>query len=1122
MNKMELLLTKKKVLKSNITKATSEIDKNVFSKIELELYEKKCSKFEIDNSVLFDKIFENCDKKELDKFIEEQALVNETIDNLWILVKNKLSSLDTNISNAKTEYNCVDNIRLPKLNLPSFNGNIQEWLSFRDLFRASIHNNSTLSDSQKLSYLKLSLQGDAAKVIQSISINDINYNIAWSLLEERYSNTKEQVFVHLKRFMSIPPVTNDNPYSVLKLVDTVNECTRSLELLEQKIEGFSETILAYILLQKLDSTTKLWWEREHKGDDLPKISDLVSFLKQYARTLQASKTPVSNVAWYKKNPQNQKVTSLISSVKPSNTKCICCLSDNCFYLYKCSQFLRMNPYERIELIKKHKVCFRCLSYKNMHSVKNCYSKLSCEKCRLRNHNTLLHLEQKRNDAPPVERIFCQQTDVGRVEIKQNELLSPSSGNILNPDAKCFRSNDAYNSEFVGTSVNGYFSRKQDQIKNFTSRNVNKSVSILPTAKIRAIVSDNSIILLRVLMDCGSESSYCSEHAINKLGIKRRKNARLAINGIGSLPAGFTRGAVSVNLVTKVNNEIFEVDAYILDKLTSFLPSKSFDTSDLEHIKGISLADPDFAKPSEIDMILGADYFFSILRSGQIIGAKGQPIAQNTIFGWVISGKIASSEGTNATNSHFCNIEEKNVDVILHKFWSLEELPVKGQLLSEEEQFCENHFKQNYRLNDEGRFVVKLPIYKDTSQLVNAKAAAISRMLAMERKFQNNELFQRDYKLFMQDYEKIGHMKLIDTEKEEVSKTKVHYLPHHVSTRLRVVFDGSYKTVSSDSLNSILAVGKTLQPDIFSLLVKFRSHKVVFSADIKQMFRQVLISPEDQDLQRIMWRESENAEMKEYKLCTVTYGTASAPFLATRALLQIGLDCTANFPSVSPTIQNSFYMDDLMAGSETVQSAISTATKLTELLEERGFHLRKWRSNSPEFLSRLSTKSAEESTLEILPVECCKALGLLWDSVKDTFIFKVDLKFNDVITKRNFLSQSAKLFDPLGLLSPCTISIKIFYQQLWALKLGWDTPFPDKLQERWKVFQQEFELVNVIQIPRWIYTCEKSISLHGFSDASEKAYAGVIYAVQPDEDGNINVTLLAAKAKVAPLKVISIP
>ncbi|GFS70155.1 uncharacterized protein TNCV_2199891 [Trichonephila clavipes] len=310
---------------------------------------------------------------------------------------------------------------------------------------------------------------------------------------------------------------------------------------------------------------------------------------------------------------------------------------------------------------------------------------------------------------------------------------------------------------------------------------------------------------------------------------------------------------------------------------------------------------------------------------------------------------------------------------------------------------------------------------------------------MERRFQVDKDFKRQYKNFMVEYESLGHTIPVENNVKSMD-SKIYFLPHHAVMK-----------------------GKMLQPDLFTILVKFRLNEIAFSADIQQMYRQILIDQEDQNFHRIVWRESKDYPIREYKLCTVTYGTASAPYLATRCLFQTGLDLERDDPAVSSLIKESFYIDGLMAGAP----------------------------------SRLT-----------------------WNSMKDIFIFNLKVNFPDNIIKRSFLSQSARLFDPLGFLTSCTVSIKIFYQQLWLLKLDWDSPLPEALATKWKTFQKEFEQVCSIHIPRWIHTASQQITLHGFCDVSELAYASVIYAVQPQ--GDTKVTLLVAKSRVAPLKSVSIP
>ncbi|GFU66859.1 integrase catalytic domain-containing protein [Trichonephila clavipes] len=129
-------------------------------------------------------------------------------------------------------------------------------------------------------------------------------------------------------------------------------------------------------------------------------------------------------------------------------------------------------------------------------------------------------------------------------------------------------------------------------------------------------------------------------------------------------------------------------------------------------------------------------------------------------------------------------------------------------------------------------------------------------------------------------------------------------------------------------------------------------------------------------------------------------------------------------------------------------------------------------------------------------ESSKVLGLFWNSSNDTFGFQPSLELTPPLTKRRILSESSKIFDPLGLLSPCTVFMKIFYQKLWLTKTDWDSPIPQQLTEDWLRFQKAFNAINYLTVPRWvILTADNIVELHGFADASSLAYAAAIYCRQ---------------------------
>ncbi|GFU75555.1 integrase catalytic domain-containing protein [Trichonephila clavipes] len=264
-----------------------------------------------------------------------------------------------------------------------------------------------------------------------------------------------------------------------------------------------------------------------------------------------------------------------------------------------------------------------------------------------------------------------------------------------------------------------------------------------------------------------------------------------------------------------------------------------------------------------------------------------------------------------------------------------------------------------------------------------------------------------------------------------------------------------------------------------------------------MYRQILVADEDQKYQQILWRNNSSENIRTYKLKTVTYGLASASFLATRCIKQIALDDKDN-PNLSRVLQEDIYMDDLLSGADTPNNAISICKDIAHVLSTRGFHLRKWNSNSTEFLAQFSEHSSHDARVEFSKDsnESSKVLGLFWNSSNDTFGFQPSLELTPPLTKRRILSESSKIFDPLGLLSPCT-----------RIGLG---------------FKKAFNAINYLTVPRWvILTADNIVELHGFADASSLAYAAAIYCRQK-HNGKIKVQLLVSKTKVAPVKQVSIP
>ncbi|XP_046143787.1 uncharacterized protein LOC114881955 [Osmia bicornis bicornis] len=248
-----------------------------------------------------------------------------------------------------------------------------------------------------------------------------------------------------------------------------------------------------------------------------------------------------------------------------------------------------------------------------------------------------------------------------------------------------------------------------------------------------------------------------------------------------------------------------------------------------------------------------------------------------------------------------------------------------------------------------------------------------------------------------------------------------------------------------------------------------------------MYRQFLVRDEDRKYQQILWRDEAN-QVHTYQLKTVTFGLSAAPYLAIRCLTQLAHDEGHKFPHAAKAVgnQHEALLNDLPKQSI-----------------NKKLHL------------------GESSTL--------KTLGVVWKSSEDSITYEVKTQMTTRITKRFIASEIAKIYDPLGLLGPVIIEAKIILQKIWSTKVDWDGSLPMDIHTEWVRYYKQLPLLNNIIFQRkTIIDTPTKIELHGFCDASEKAYGACVYIRSTDPNRHTHTELLFAKSKVAPLKTQSIP
>ena len=953
----------------------------------------------------------------------------------------------------------VHAFKLEKIKLPVFGGDFGEWQEFHDLFLSAVHNNPHLSGSEKMVYLKSSLKDEAKSIVSSFPSTEKSYVEAWKLVETRFSNQREIVFAHLRKFYILKKQT-DTAIGLRKVCDTVNECIRSLTCLGIDVSTW-HVILVFWALTKLEEETKKQWLLV-QGNELPNITELLQFLEKRATALvETIKTRATS---------NQSSASSHHTSADGKPKYPC---PNCganHILFYCSSFKSLSLQEKEKLVQRKKLCRNCLV--GGHQEKDCPKPFKCKTCGER-HSILLHKDG--NSA-----FFSQSRSQN-----QNGRAQENSGNS-NPQPHVVPTSTPNENSVVSNHASSPFP--------------NNSVVLMATLIVDILDSNGDKQQCRVFLDPGSEANFVSENLVERLRLPRQKTC-VKVNGIGGSIGDTARGIVSFHAHSRFSNFKLPVKALILKKLTGQLPKVKCQV-DFPHLVGLSLSDFDFNSPAPVDILLGAEAASQIIISGLRKGPPGTPLAQNSKFGWFLTGSSPpanSSEISNFTVSvchSTCSMDDQCLESSLQRFWELED-PSPSQQLSPENQLAEEHFLFTHSRDPDGRFIVQLPFSPEKTALGESKQRAIHCFKSLEKQFQRNPEMKDAYHTQIQEQlnqkwmeavpeseVSLDQFNSITSSQGQIHSLSPYYMPHHVVSKLestttkhRIVFNASAKTSSGNSLNSLLLSGPKIQTDLHPLLIRFRSHPIALAADIVKFYHQIKLHPSHTDFQRLVWRKRPEDPFKDLRFTRVTFGVTTAPFLAIRCLRQLGEENMEKFPLAHHSIQNDFLVDNLLSGADTMEGVLKVKREITEVLKKGQFPLQKWASNHPEVLSSIPQSERESYSLNICEDESIKTIGLFWHPSSDTFGVKIiPPPVSLTTTKRQLLSFTARVFDPLQWLAPVTIKPKILLQSLWKEKLGWDEPITAHYVKKWNKYHQELELLKEFRITRCI-TFPPNISSH---------------------------------------------
>ena len=1014
-------------------------------------------------------------------------------------------------------------VKLPKLTIQPFKGELTAWTTFWDAYEVAIHSNRSLSDIERFNYLRSLLQGPALDAITGLTLTAANYREAVEVLSKRFGNKQRIIDKHMEALLSLDAVPSDTNLKALRhLYDAIESQVRGLKSMGVTPETYG-SLLSSVVVAKIPPEIRLIISRKI-GDGDRKLDDLMAILLDEVQARErAAASDVSPVKSRERSGRNHSTAAaLLASTGGGPLACYYCQQPH--LASACKSVTAVE--ERKRILREAGRCFVCL--RRGHVVRQCTSRGRCSHCRGRHHGSIC------GNQKPAEGEAKPPDSREGAPVKTN----PSG---TNPAAAPFKPDT---STTLWTNSSQAVLLQTAKAAGFNPANPKRSGHV------------------RVVFDTGSQRSYVTEHVARNLSLVEEGEQPLTILTFGSnreqtrVCKFVTMGLASRDGMTK------QLRLFVVPTICEPIACQpiSFCQSDFSHLAGIDLADASDGNESmKVDILIGSDQYWELVTGETRRGDTG-PVAIRTMFGWVLSGPTSRHVADAAAAclvTHTLRVdglsrESQVLDDRLRSFWDLESFGIIDATNAVHDEFTTTVQQV------EGRYEVQLPWREGHPVLHDNYQLSLKRLHGLMKRLKQDPAILHEYDATIKSQMQQGIVEIVKCTDEPPER--VHYLPHHAvvrrnkeTTKVRVVYDASARA-DGPSLNECLHVGPKLNQKILDVLLRFRVHRVAIVADIEKAFLMVSVAKKDRDVLRFLWFKdacTEHQDLIELRFSRVVFGVSSSPFLLNATIQHHLQKYETEYPDLVGRLRRSLYVDDLATGAESEEQAYEMFVSAKEIMKEAGFNLRKFYTNSRMFQARvnpidclepvedrrpLATEELEESYASLtlgsgqrLRQGEQKVLGVRWDTSSDQLLFNLEeiASTAKVLTptKRTIVSLVGSFYDPLGYLAPVVVHFKIFLRQLCKAKLDWDQPLPPELLKEWMVLSQSLQYTQPSSITRGYLSGLQgepiSYTLCGFCDASEKAYAGVVYLLVETRSYQ-SVKFVAAKTRVAPLQSQTIP
>ncbi|XP_058839551.1 uncharacterized protein LOC131695040 [Topomyia yanbarensis] len=380
----------------------------------------------------------------------------------------------------------------------------------------------------------------------------------------------------------------------------------------------------------------------------------------------------------------------ISAAATTSTEITCELCGGDHPNFKCSAFKNMSIAQRLAKVREVRVCFNCL--RKGHMIRACPSQRTCAKCNQK-HHSMLHQDQPESFAPHKPKDKPEEKAAEHQEATSRMDPEPQENGSVSVTTSCFAGGQ----------------RRTKQV-------------LLQTAVIDVIDVHGRLHPCRTLLDSGSQAHILSEAMARVLGFPTLK-CNITVVGANAVKTQVKKG-LNLNFSSRYCDLQDSITCLISDKPTGIIPSVAIDVSSWSIPPELQLADPDFFKPRDIDLVLASNYVWDLIRTKKVVLANGTASLRETDLGWIITGTFDPYQQVSA-NILLSNVtmHDDLLDEQLERFWYLEEV-VERPSFDAEEQEVEQHFLETYCRDESGRFVVQMPFRETVTELEDNRSQAI--------------------------------------------------------------------------------------------------------------------------------------------------------------------------------------------------------------------------------------------------------------------------------------------------------------------------------------------------------------------------------------------------------------